>query len=559
MFAVNKHVNFLGLLCLLAIAPKPAHSETPVGSQIDKVAETRRTEDILRQIDAYVPHAPAVSDGFSLDPPPPEEDIDPLAQQPAVSELQDVRPADWAYEALENLIDNYGCLAGYPDLTFRGDRPVSRYEFAAGLEACLQRLFPQEGIVDLDPVDLAEVRRLQEEFNAELETLHANIDREEARLELIRARQFSFTTRLNARATFALIDAFSSDRGDFNAAGSQTTFGGRGTFDFNASFTGRDNLRTRLRFSNLPGLDTDTSFTTLAFGSSSNTQVTANEVHYRFPIANNLTGFLGATGLDFDLIAPSLNPRLVGSSTGALSLFGVYNPTIFIQVGGAGAGLSWQAGDDLRLDAAYLAGSPGGGSGVASSGIEQGGLFNGTYSVFAQLTVSPIDNLDVAFSYVNAYYTEDRVNVSGFTGSQAAQRPFGDLETSANHFGLAASYFLDPVTISGWVSYSDAEAQGGDRLGDSASVLNWAVTAAIEDLGLEGGMLGVVFGQPPKLTDIDGGEEDPDTGFHFEVLYSYALERNIHITPGAIVVTNPEHDSDNPTIFVVGTRVVFTF
>lgn len=30
------------------------------------------------------------------------------------------------------------CLSGYPDGTYRGDRPLTRYEFAAGLNACLE-------------------------------------------------------------------------------------------------------------------------------------------------------------------------------------------------------------------------------------------------------------------------------------------------------------------------------------------------------------------------------------------------------------------------------------
>jgi len=33
-----------------------------------------------------------------------------------------------------------GCLSGYPDATFRGDRPITRYEFAAGLNACLEQV-----------------------------------------------------------------------------------------------------------------------------------------------------------------------------------------------------------------------------------------------------------------------------------------------------------------------------------------------------------------------------------------------------------------------------------
>ena len=32
------------------------------------------------------------------------------------------------------------CLSGYPDETFQGDRPLTRYEFAAGLNACLEQI-----------------------------------------------------------------------------------------------------------------------------------------------------------------------------------------------------------------------------------------------------------------------------------------------------------------------------------------------------------------------------------------------------------------------------------
>jgi len=33
-----------------------------------------------------------------------------------------------------------GCLSGYPNGTFQGDRPITRYEFAAGLNACLEQI-----------------------------------------------------------------------------------------------------------------------------------------------------------------------------------------------------------------------------------------------------------------------------------------------------------------------------------------------------------------------------------------------------------------------------------
>ncbi|HSM81075.1 MAG TPA: S-layer homology domain-containing protein [Nodosilinea sp.] len=67
----------------------------------------------------------------------------PVAQTPEgplTLPFTDVPPDHWAYEALLNLAGVYGCVNGYPDGTFRGDAPVSRYEFAAGLDACLGAL-----------------------------------------------------------------------------------------------------------------------------------------------------------------------------------------------------------------------------------------------------------------------------------------------------------------------------------------------------------------------------------------------------------------------------------
>ncbi len=64
----------------------------------------------------------------------------PLAQVTSVSQLSDVQPTDWAFQALQSLVERYGVIAGYPDGTFRGNRSLTRYEFAAGVNAALDRI-----------------------------------------------------------------------------------------------------------------------------------------------------------------------------------------------------------------------------------------------------------------------------------------------------------------------------------------------------------------------------------------------------------------------------------
>jgi len=56
-------------------------------------------------------------------------------QVTSISQFADVKPTDWAYQALSNLIERYGCVAGYPDGTFKGGRAMTRFEAAALLNA----------------------------------------------------------------------------------------------------------------------------------------------------------------------------------------------------------------------------------------------------------------------------------------------------------------------------------------------------------------------------------------------------------------------------------------
>ncbi|MBY5285459.1 iron uptake porin, partial [Anabaena sp. PCC 7938] len=56
-----------------------------------------------------------------------------IGQVTSVSQFSDVQPTDWAFQALQSLVERYGCIAGYPNGTYRGNRALTRYEFAAGL------------------------------------------------------------------------------------------------------------------------------------------------------------------------------------------------------------------------------------------------------------------------------------------------------------------------------------------------------------------------------------------------------------------------------------------
>lgn len=49
----------------------------------------------------------------------------------------DIDSGVWAAESIYRLNERYGCLEGFPDGTFQGETALTRYQFAAGLYACL--------------------------------------------------------------------------------------------------------------------------------------------------------------------------------------------------------------------------------------------------------------------------------------------------------------------------------------------------------------------------------------------------------------------------------------
>jgi len=112
----------------------------------------------------------------------------------AAQGFADLRPTDWAYQALIQLQDQHGCVAGYPSGGFGGGSSLSRYEAAALLQACLERV---SAVTD-------EVRRLQREFAEELAVLKGRVDGLEAQVGALEATRFSTTTKLSGRATFVV-------------------------------------------------------------------------------------------------------------------------------------------------------------------------------------------------------------------------------------------------------------------------------------------------------------------------------------------------------------------
>jgi Carbohydrate-selective porin, OprB family/S-layer homology domain len=256
-------------------------------------------------------------------------------QVTSVSQLSDVQPTDWAFQALQSLVERYGCIAGYPDGTFRGNRAATRYELAAALNACLDQISDRFATKE----DLATVKALQEEFKAELATLKGRVDGLEARTKTLEAQQFSTTTKLSGEIIFTGAQVFTDNDRRIQATGASATglnsrfFSGyRARLNFDTSFTGQDRLRVRLQARDVASTQTasGTNMGRLSYDGGAGAtagQFELDDLWYKFPIGKKAKVTVIAKSGEFnDFVGDTFNPYLASSGTGAISRFARFNP-----------------------------------------------------------------------------------------------------------------------------------------------------------------------------------------------------------------------------------------
>ncbi len=544
------------------------------------------------------------------------EDTD-IGQVTSVSQLSDVQPTDWAFQALQSLVERYGCIAGYPDGTFRGNRSATRYEMAAALNACLDNISDKFATKE----DLEAVKALQEEFQAELATLRGRVDGLEARTDTLEAQQFSTTTKLKGEAIIGIGYVADSDSDDIAGAGlvsnagevapnvmgavpgalvatdasdeDRVFVGQRVRLNLVSSFNGKDRLKVRLQSRDVPELDDASCGTDLCrfgFDGEDGTVFDLDELKYRFKPSDDLTLEVSAIGGDYKDDVETFNP-LKSSGSGALSRFFRVNPVTHRAPGDTTFSATWEASDDIELSLAYAA------DGVETSiaddddiGGFDSGLFGGTMGAFAQVAFTPGDNLKIGAQYAFSRFEGNDVNLTNSTadaptnlgGGSSTLQPFGDVDTISHNVGLNIEFQpSDRFIFAGWAGLTLAsvednvatalalpQADGGLGLTPNAGVdssevklINWAANFIFPDLFIEGNRASFSVGQAPYI--IDGGDlnisDGQDSNFLFEAQYQFKVSDNIKVSPGVITVVNANNTSQNDPIFIPVVRSTFKF
>jgi hypothetical protein len=529
-----------------------------------------------------------------------------LGQVTSVSQLRDVLPTDWAFEALQALVERYGCIAGYPDGTYRGDRSLTRYEFAAGLNACLDNL---NELLDFDIAttdDLSTIERLQNEFAAELATIRSRVDGLDARINALEAQQFSTTTVLRGNVWFNLThalptgdilaernpavpdSAFAPPLRDANNRPTrverdqpEVAFSYYAWLTFNTSFTGRDSLVTQLAVGN--GNSPANQLVSAGFfnswgvpfldqtGTPTADEITVRELFYSFPLTDNVQ-------LD---VGPRLNyyryfdaNRFTFFQTGASS-FNSSGSTLLNAIDrGSGAVVQWRISRPLELTLAYLAENteflnP---NLFNTSSDPRSGFFNSSNTISAQLEYSPSPNFNLRLVYARSSLKA----YNGFIGSAVGEPlPYGYADdgfggtvqdSGGDTFVANFDWLIDDwIGLFGRYSYGqlDINPVNPNRAGGDIRVQSFQVGVGFPDLFKEGALGVISFVMPHDYLEgrefLLSGGGDGGTQYELEVSYRYPINNNLSLVPSLYVIWNPNNFDSNPTVLVGNLRTQFSF
>jgi Carbohydrate-selective porin, OprB family/S-layer homology domain len=490
------------------------------------------------------------------------EDDDQIDQVTSVSQLTDVKPTDWAFQALQSLVERYGCIVGYPDKTFRGNRALTRYEFAAGLNACLDKIQELIAAATADFVkkeDLETVKKLQEGFAAELAVLRGRIDSLDVRTATLEKQQFSTTTKLfgNVWANLTGATAGRNVRFEGPASGLKDPANGRFfatreangapttliaedpqvTLSFltwltlSTSFSGKDELVTQLAAGN--AISPANSYASAGFFNAYGVpffdqtagvfngaaDVVIHDLFYSFPLGNSIKvtvgprinwyrhfdfnrfNFIFASGASFDTSN--------GTQSNSIDR-------------GSGAVIEWNINKMFRLAVGYLGENteflPAQFGFNTSSNPGRGlGLFGGTNTTSAELTFSPTSTINVRLQY---NYTKIQAYGGQVGGAIGEPIPYGYLDagpgfsivdpitgavgngglkfSTSNMFGVSADWMITPK-IGLFGRYSFATTNL-KPIDEEVKTRSFQVGLGFPDLGKKGATATATFLMPMDIT-----------------------------------------------------------
>jgi len=482
-------------------------------------------------------------------------------------------------------------VAGYPNGTFKGGQAMTRFEAAALLNACLDRI--------TETTD--EIQRLQQDFAKELSVLQGRVGSLEKKVGTLESTQFSTTTKLegdtywtigassfnSGARSIGLTGPSSSNNNTVPVGWANSNYGGT-SFNYDVrlnlktSFTGKDLLYTRLRAGNYQGSAfSGRPFSLLALDrafpgsnnsgfASTNGTFYLDRLYYRWPLSKAFTAAVGPQARNTEFLGTA--PFYYTDHQG-LDFFQLHGaPGVYNKATGSTFALIWKQqvkkGKPFFTASSSLV-SPGGNESdtdgnYRSTAVTAGGILGGQSadSWLTQIAYNQSQwKATAGYNYTKCGGASDYVNRRGTQAAVQALTCSGTND-SASSFALSAAWqpkkggtIVPSLSLGyGYTAYtqnfvptnfgSNYGALGGaipagTSTGNIAATQSWTTALQWKDAFVKGNSAGMAVGQPSFVTALRNGRTPQDGNYAWEWWYKFKVSDQIAITPTFFYLSNP--------------------
>tara|TARA_B100000965_G_scaffold397338_1_gene413747 strand:+ start:4533 stop:5804 length:1272 start_codon:yes stop_codon:yes gene_type:complete len=374
----------------------------------------------------------------------------------------------------------------------------------------------------------ADVTAISKDSDLNSEVIQARVDGVEAQLGEVMAGQFSSSTKMSGKAAF--ITGYVDDDNDSTQADSMT-FEYMYQLNLNTSFTGEDNLYTRIKTGNVSDASGTTGHFTnktqgtyLSAANSNDNVLKVDKLWYQFPVGDSLTAWVGPKIENYYMLASA--PSIYKPVTKQFALGG--NGSAYGSSTSPGFGVAWTQQVDDPSDGRWAV-SANYTSKDGGLSTENEGLFGDNASNFLLTKIeygSPRWQVSLATSFKDNIATG---KYDGYFHTAAAEAATGNMTA----YGLRA--YWKPETTGAipavQLGYDMADIDNASTNGVDETE-GWMVGLGWDDVFIDGNKAGLAFGSRQHATSYNGtGSDVAKDNSVWEAYYTFKVNDGVSITP----------------------------
>jgi len=422
-------------------------------------------------------------------------------------------------------------------LTYLCEDTMKLFQRLLVAPAALGLMAPLAANADISPVS--------NESDLSSEVIQARVDGVESQLGEIMAGQFSSTTKMSGKAAFIL--GYVDDDNETNT--DEITGEYMYQLNMNTSFTGEDNLYTRIKTGNVADHFADTAQGTYLSATNKNGDaLKVDKLWYQFPVGDSLQVWIGPKIENYYMLASA--PSIYKPVLKQFALGG--NGSAYGSSTSPGFGVAWtQETEDPSAGRWAVSANYTSKDGDHSGSDE--GMFGEKTTNFVMTKVE-YGTPQWQVSLATSFKENGASDYDGYFHSALADHN-GDITAYAlrAYWQPEESGSIPSIQL----GYDTAE-MDNPSAGEAEETAGWMVGLGWKDLFIDGNRAGIALGSRMAATDIKGGGSDPaEDNSVWEAYYTFKVNDGVSVTPAIFGGSDVEVDGKDYTGAVLLTEFRF--